>query len=340
MTGGTGLVGTYLLRQLVSEGKKVKALYRKAFPSYLTNAEIDNIEWVNGDILDTDFLFDTMKGIQQVYHAAAVVSFSPYRKRALFKTNIEGTANVVNAAIEAGVKKMVHVSSVSAMGRLRKNEPIDETMYWTPETSNSNYGQSKYLAELEVWRGIGEGLEAIIVNPGLIFGAADWETGSSKLFKSAFDEFPWYTDGASGFVDVRDVVKAMTSLMESKISGERFIVSAENRAYREIFTLIANEFGKRPPHRKVTPFLAAMVWRIEWVKSILNRKEPMLTRETAITGQARVEFNNKKLKKFLPGFKYIPVEQSIKDVCSEFLKRIQAPISGQKFAIDGRLDNA
>jgi nucleoside-diphosphate-sugar epimerase len=336
VTGGTGLVGTSLLRQLVSDGRDVRALYRKSPSPYLTESEINKIEWVNGDILDTEFLFEAMHGIDQVYHAAALVSFSPYRKRELFKINVEGTANVVNAAIEAGVQKLVHVSSVSAMGRLRIGKPIDESMYWTRETSNSNYGHSKYLAEMEVWRGMGEGLKAIIVNPSLILGVSDWETSSSKLFKSAYDEFPWYTEGGGGFVDVRDVVKAMITLMNADISGERFIVSAENRTYRDVFTLMANEFGKRPPHKKVTPFMAGLVWRIEWLKSRLSRKDPMLTRETASTGQARVEFNNQKLKEFLPSFEYITIEQSIKDVCRELLKRRQTSVSGQQFAVHGQ----
>lgn len=336
VTGGTGLVGTYLLRQLISEGKAVRALFRKAYPPFLTESEINKIEWVNGDILDTHFLYEVMRGIHQVYHAAALVSFNPYRKRELFKINVEGTANIVNAAVDAGVQKLIHVSSVSAMGRIRQGKPIDESMYWTRETSNSNYGHSKYLAELEVWRGIAEGLPAVIVNPGLILGVADWETGSSKLFKSAFDEFPWYTEGGGGFVDVRDVVKAMISLMDSDISEERFIISAENRTYRQIFTLMANEFGKRPPYKKVTPFLAGVVWRIEWIKSLLAKKEPLLTKETAFTGQVLVEFNNQKLKRFLPGFEYIPIEQSIKDTCTQLLKRNQAFISGQQFAVDGR----
>jgi len=324
------------LRQLVSEGKSIRALCRKTLPSYLTESEISKIEWINGDIMDTDFLFDVMKGMEQVYHVAALVSFNPYRKKDLFKINVEGTANVVNAAIEAGVKKLVHVSSVSAMGRLRKGQAIDESMYWTRETSNSNYGHSKYLAELEIWRGIGEGLKAVIVNPSLILGVSDWDNSSSKLFKSAYDEFPWFTDGGGGFVDVRDVVKAMVTFMDSDISGERFIVSAENRTYRDVFSLMANEFGKRPPHKKVTPFLAGLVWRIEWLKSTVSKKEPMLTRETAVTGQALVEFNNNKLKQFLPSFEYITIDQSIKDVCRELLKRKQAAISGQQFAVHGQ----
>ena len=291
---------------------------------------------MNGDILDADFLFDASKGIEHVYHSAALVSFNPYRRKELFKINVEGTANVVNAAIEAGVRKLVHVSSVSAMGRIRKDKPIDESMYWTPETSNSNYGHSKYLAELEVWRGIGEGLQAVIVNPSLILGVSDWETSSSKLFKSAYDEFPWYTDGGGGFVDVRDVVKAMINLMEANISGERFIVSSENKTYREVFTMMANEFGKRPPHKKVTPLLAALVWRIEWLKSRISKKEPMLTRETASTGQALVLFDNSKLKKFLPTFEYISIEESIKDVCRQLLKRKHGSITGQQFAVHGQ----
>ncbi len=317
------MVGSYLLKQLVQDKKRVKALYRSAPPSFLTAEENQKIEWIKGDILDVDLLFNILIGVDRLYHAAALVNFNPYRKKEMFRINIEGTANLVNAALDAGVKKMVHVSSVSAMGRLRKNEDVNESMYWTPETSNSNYGQSKYLAELEVWRGIGEGLEAVIVNPGLILGAGDWNGGSTKLFKSAYDEFPWYTEGMGGFVDARDVVKAMIWLMESEITAERFIISAENRFYREVFTLMAKEFGKRPPHRKVNSFLAGVVWRIEWLKSIVSRQEPLLTRETAVTGQAKVRFDNNKLKKFLPSFEYIPVDQSIKEVCRELLERYE-----------------
>ncbi len=321
VTGGTGLVGSYLLKELVKQNKPVKALYRSAPSSLLTPEENKKIEWIKGDILDTVLLSDTMHDVQQVYHAAAIVSFSPSRRNELFKINIEGTANVVNAALEAGVKKLVHVSSVAAMGRIRNNQVINESMYWTPETSNSNYGRSKYLAELEVWRGIAEGLPAVIVNPTIIFGAGDWQQGSSKLFKTVYDEFPWYSKGRSGFVDVRDVVRAMILLMESDVESERFILSAGNHFYRDVFNNIAKEFGKRPPHKKVTPFLASLVWRLEWLKSTLSGQEPMLTRETSKTAQASVQFDNSKLLQHFPDFAYIPIEQSIADTCKEFVKR-------------------
>jgi nucleoside-diphosphate-sugar epimerase len=324
VTGGTGLVGSHLLKELVKINKPVTALYRSAPSSLLSSEENSKINWVQGDILDVSLLENIMQGMQQVYHSAAVVSFSPSRKPELFKINVEGTANVVNAALNAGVKKLVHVSSVAAMGRLRENQLINETMYWTPETSNSNYGHSKYLAELEVWRGIAEGLPAVMVNPTLILGAGDWNLGSTKLFKSAYDEFPWFTNGQSGFVDVRDVVRAMMMLMESDVQSERFIISAENVLYKDVFGYMAKSFGKRPPHKKVTPFIASLVWRLEWLKSKLAGKEPLLTRETARTGQTVVEIDNRKFLRHFPGFRYIPVAQSIAETCNGFVKKMPA----------------
>jgi nucleoside-diphosphate-sugar epimerase len=233
----------------------------------------------------------------------------------LFKINIEGTANVVNAAINAGVKKMVHVSSVAALGRIRENETVNETMNWTEETSNSNYGQSKFLGELEVWRGTGEGLDAVIVNPTIILGAGNWHAGSSQIFKSVYEEFPWYAEGVTGFVDVRDVARAMIHLMESNISNHRFIISAENKSYREVFNLIAKAFNKKVPHKAVTPLLAKFIWRLEAIKSKFTKKDPLVTKETATTALATVHFDNSKLIKFLPGFSYTKLEDTIAHTC-------------------------
>jgi nucleoside-diphosphate-sugar epimerase len=264
-----------------------------------------------------------MEGIEQVYHCAAIVSFAPSRKRELFTINIEGTANVVNAALQAGIKKMVHVSSVAALGRIREGEPITETMNWTEETSNSVYGQSKYLGELEVWRGIGEGLNAVIVNPVIILGCADWKSGSSQIFKSVYDEFPWYTEGVSGFVDTGDVAKAMIALMQSNISNERFIISAENCSYRQVFNWIADGFGKKRPHKKVTPLIAKIVWRLEAIKSKFSGKNPLITKETATTALAEVRYNNEKLGKFLPDFQYTSIESAIHNTCKQMLQNLK-----------------
>ena len=178
VTGGAGLLGKELITQLLAQGTQVRAIYNKS----IIDIQDENLEQLQCNILDVVGLEEAMKGIGKLYHCAAIVTFNPKKRAELFKINIEGTANVVNAAVDAGVKKMVHVSSVSALGRIRENEPITETMNWSEETSNSRYGQSKYLAELEVWRGIGEGLDAVLVNPVLILGPGDWNNSSSRLF--------------------------------------------------------------------------------------------------------------------------------------------------------------
>ena len=321
VTGGAGLLGKELITQLLQQGKQVRAIYNN---TKLANFNNENLQQIQCNILDVVGLEEAMKEIEYVYHCAAIVSFSPKRKQEMFKINIEGTANVVNAALDAGIKKMIYVSSVAALGRIRENEPINESMNWTEETSNSAYGQSKYLAEMQVWRGIGEGLDAVMVNPVIILGAGDWNSGSSQIFKTAYDEFPWYTDGSTGFVDVRDVVKAMIELMSSDISAERFILSAENRTYGEVFNLMAKAFGKKPPHRKVTPLLAKIVWRLEAIKSLFTGKDPLLTKETAATAMAKVTFDNSKLMKFLPGFSYRKIEDSIADTCASLQQNINS----------------
>ena len=314
VTGGTGLVGSHLIKSLVKEGKKIIAIYRGSIPSDLL---FDSVQWIKGDILDIVALEEIMIGVEQVYHCAAIVSFNPARRLEMFKINVEGTANMVNAAINSGIKKLLFVSSVAALGRIRNGQLIDETMNWTNETSNSDYGKSKYLAEMEVWRGIGEGLEAVIINPVIILGAADWNKGSAGMFKSAYNEFPWYTTGSGGFVDVQDVVKAMTLLMESDISGQRFIISAENKTYQQVFAMMAEGFGKKPAHKKVTLFLAGIIWRLEAIKGFFSGNDPLLTKETANTALTNVAYNNTKLLHQLPHFSYNQLEDTIQRVCKE-----------------------
>ena len=312
VTGGAGLLGKELITQLLHEGKQVRAIYNK---TALDNFQPENFQQLQCDILDVVGLEEVMTGIEQVYHCAAIITFNPKRRQEMFRINIEGTANVVNAALDAGVKKMVHVSSVAALGRIREDKPVNETMNWTEETSNSSYGQSKYLAEMQVWRGIGEGLNAVMVNPVIILGPGDWNNGSSHIFKNVYNEFPWYTDGITGFVDVRDVVTAMIELMNSNITAERFIISAENRSYGDVINLIAKAFGKKPPHKKVTASLAKIIWRFEALKSYFTGRDPLVTRETAATAMAKVNFDNSKLTRFLPHFTYRKIEDSIADTC-------------------------
>ena len=195
-------------------------------------------------------------------------------------------------------------------------------MNWTEETSNSNYGQSKYLGEMEVWRGIGEGLDAVMVNPTMILGDGDWNSGSSQMFKSVYNEFPWYSKGITGFVDVRDVATAMIQLMESDITAQRFIISAEDRSFEEVFNLMAKAFNKKPPRKEVTPFLAKVVWRLEAIKSRFTGKDPLVTKETAATALSKVHFDNSKLKKMLPDFKYRKLEDTITETCAAIQQKL------------------
>lgn len=314
VTGGTGLVGSHLIEQLVKEGKKVKALYRKKIPPTINS---ENLVWIEGDILDVISLDEAMADVKHVYHCAAIVSFNPGKKRQLFQTNIEGTANVVNACLRANVAKLGYVSSVAALGKSKKGIAINEKNAWTENSNTSNYGKSKYLAEVEVWRGIAEGLQAVIVNPSTILGAGDWNEGSTKIFKTAFEEFPWYTEGVTGFVDVKDVANGMIQLMESDISAEKFILSAANRKFKDIFTLAANAFGKKPPSKKVTPLMALLIRYAESIKSMFSKEEPLLTKETAEAAQSVVLFDNSKLQTFLPTFTYNSIEDTISRVCQE-----------------------
>jgi len=316
VTGANGLVGSHLITTLLAQGKQVKALYHTS----RANINHQNLTWQQGDILDIVALEEVFSGIEQVYHCAAIVSFYPKEKYVLHKTNVEGTANVVNACLEAGVKKLLYVSSVATLGRAGISEPISERNKWVDGNHNSEYAKSKYLAEMEVWRGIGEGLDAVIINPSIILGCSDWTKGSAAIFKNAYNEFPWYTIGTNGFVDVHDVVTVMVSLMASNISAQRFVVSSHNLSYQALFTSIAEAFHKKPPYKLVTPFLAEIVWRIEYLKAKFTGGKPLLTKETARTAQQNISYNNSKLLKALPDFKYTAISTSIKRICKEFVE--------------------
>lgn len=319
ITGASGLLGSYLIRDLLKKNLPIVALYRKEKSKLLNPEEIEQVEWVQGDILDVEVLLQAMEGCSEVYHCAGLVSFNPSRAYDLMKINVEGVANMINVALELGTKKFLHVSSVAAIGRKRNNQTVHENVKWEDDANPSLYGKSKYLGELEVWRGIGEGLAAVIVNPVIILGKGDWNHGSCATFKNAYNEFPWFTEGVSGFVDAADVSKAMIGLMETDLTGERFIISGENRTYKDIFNMMADGFHKKRPRFKVTPFLAALVWRLVKIKSAITKEEPLLTKETAETAQQKVYFDHSKLLQALPGFQFTSLNQTIQEACVYYL---------------------
>lgn len=320
VTGASGLVGSHVVKELSKQHHNIIALYNSSTPS---KELVSLAQWQKVDILNITLLEEILFNAKQVYHCAAIVSFSPKEKKLMQQLNIEGTKNVVNACINCGVEKLVHVSSVAALGRIRPGEKISEAMNWTEDTSNSEYGKTKYLSEMEIWRGIGEGLKAVIVNPSIILGAGNWNTGSTAIFKNVYNEFPWYTNGSSGFIDVSDVAKAMIALMESDINAERYVLSAWNETYRNVFDEIAKNFQKRKPSKEVTPLIAAIVWRLEYLKSIITKQNPLITKETAATALTKVVYDNSKLLKALPDFQYADFNKSIENICVELKKKYQ-----------------
>ena len=318
VTGSAGLLGAIVVNLLLHKGYYVVASYHTRAPELSTHPHLTTKQL---DLLDVVATEDILATVDAVIHCAGKVSFHRKDEALLYKVNVEATANLVNCALVTGIKKLVHVSSVAALGRIRPGEKITEKMNWTPESSNSKYGHSKYLGEMEVWRAMAEGLSAAIINPSIIIGDGNWNEGSMKIFKSVYDEFPWYTDGATGFVDARDVATAILTLLESDVEEERFIISGHQETYKNFFFEISDAFGKKRPYKKVTPFLAGLVWRWEKLKSSFTAAAPLVTKETTETAFAIADFDNIKFLKTFPNFSYTPLDVTVKETASNLLKR-------------------
>ena len=330
VTGATGLVGSFLTCELIRTGHRVRALKRsssdpemlkKVFRLYTDRPDelFSEIEWAEGDIMDIFSVDEAMEGVEDVYHCAALVSFLPRDHKRMLRINNEGTANIVNAALERKIRKLCHVSSIAALGRPEmQTDLIDENLVWKTSGHNSVYAISKYGAEREVWRGTAEGLDAVIVNPSIILGVAGKSGGSSRLFNTVHEGLKFYPPGKNGFVDVRDVVTAMILLMKKDIHNERFILNAENLEYKRLFELIARELGKPVPRYRVSSSLSGLAWRFEKLKSMVTGIKPLLTEETAHTAVQQYEYSNEKIKREL-GFEFTPIEETMKHFCGIFI---------------------
>ncbi|MEZ4958113.1 MAG: NAD-dependent epimerase/dehydratase family protein [Saprospiraceae bacterium] len=324
VTGATGFIGAYLLNYLVQKGESnIRALKRPNSPMDLVNHIQDKIEWVEGDILDTTCLEDAMQGVSKVYHCAAIVSFNQADVQQMIRTNQEGTANVVNISLAMDVEKLLHVSSIAAIGR-RKNETIiNENTKWQGDKWNSPYGISKHLAEMEIWRGVAEGLNTVIVNPSNVLGSGFWKdrTTTGQFFYKIWKGMPFYPMGGTGFVDVRDVVRFMFQLMESDIHSQRYILNGENLPYKDVLFGIANSLNVRKPHIEVTPFIREVAWRASWILSKITGKAPFITKQTARYSARSFFYENEKSLAAFP-FSYTPIQQTLKETGEQFLKSV------------------
>lgn len=332
VTGGTGFLGAHLLYHLLIKGESVKALRRlgskfdlleRVFGFYTQNYQglIDKIDWVEGDLLDIFSFEEVLNDVSIIYHSAAVVSFQPGDKEQMIHTNIQGTANLVNVALEKKIKKFCHVSSIAAIGRADNESSINEETRWRASRRNSSYSISKYGAEREVWRGVEEGLNAVIVNPSIILGPGEINSGSGKLIKTMLNGLKFYTSGVNGYVDVRDVVKAMVMLSEGKVSGERYIVSSENVSYKELFEMIARGLGKSPPTIKASKWMGNIAWRFEHLKGKLTGSKPLITKETATTAANIYKYSSNKIIEQMD-FQFIPIQQTIQESCDYYVNKL------------------
>jgi dihydroflavonol-4-reductase len=312
VTGGTGFLGSELLKQLTDKGLAVRALKRKnaVIPSILK--DVDLIDWVVGDINEPATLEDAFIGITKVFHCAAFVSLNSKDKKQLFHVNIEGTSNIVNLCIENNCR-LLHVSSVAALGEAKKGNQISEKDFWEYDAKAHAYGLSKYESEMEVWRGVTEGLDAVIVNPSIIIGKNAGFEGSGAIFKLIKNGFAFYTDGASGFVDVEDVAKAMMLLMENPATAERYIISSDNYHYKDLFNEIANGFKVKPPTKEAKAWMLGLAWRALKFVSVFTGSEPSITKDTAQSSLALSYYDNKKIISET-GIQFKPVKQSILEI--------------------------
>jgi dihydroflavonol-4-reductase len=329
VTGGTGLLGSYLLFELTQKEQKIVALKRKQSDlsyvlklfKYFSPAYKElysKIEWVTGDVLDYEKLLGFFDEIEVVYHLSAKVSFNPWDKYDVLRTNIRGTENIVNACLEKRVKKLCYASSVAALGQSPRRKETTEVSPRLDDSTLSAYSESKFKSELEIWRGIHEGLKTVIVNPSIIFGAGNWNIGSPRMFKAIWKGLKFYTEGITGFVDARDVARLMVRLTDDNVFGERFIISSENLSYKEILTCIADCLGKSRPNMKITNSLSQIIWRLEHVRSNLFFSEPLLTKETAQASHNEVFYSNQKIID-KTGHSFIPIKKSIEDISRIFL---------------------
>ncbi len=318
VSGASGLVGSYVVRALIRQGHEgIVALRRKGSSRRLSATFESKVQWKEGDIEDPVFLDEVLQGAGYFIHAAGVVSFDPAHKEELMRINAGGTAAVVNACLRAGVRKLVHVSSVAALGRPPGVEVLDEQVEWTESPNNTPYALSKHLAELEILRGVAEGLQASMILPGTVLGVGDWTQGSVRLLDVVAKGVPFYPSGMNGFVDVRDVADLCVLMMQHPDNGGRWIACSESVSYRQLLTDIADEMGVRPPRRLAPRWLAYAYIAWDTLCSKISGKPRFLTKDSYRVGQSKFRYSNDKVRTQLD-YTFIPLRQTISEAVAAY----------------------
>jgi len=332
VTGGTGLVGSHLLLELVKSGDKVRAIHRKdsdlqavkhVFSYYIPADEIDflfsKIEWKEANLNDIPALTGAFTGITTVYHCAALISFDTSDEKALRKINIEGTANIVNLCVAFKIEKLCYISSVAAMDLSLGEKFVTENFTWNQEKYHNGYAISKHGAEIEVWRGTQEGVPAIVLNPGIILGPGFWNTGSGQLFKKIDEGLNYHFPKITGFVGVQDVVKAAVTAMGTGIENEQYIVVAKNLSFKEVMRLVAESIEKPAPKKPLKPWMVFIGWIYQSITSSLFGTKKLINREDHKSLFKHSFYSSKKLKSEF-SFEYTPIKEVILETGKIFRK--------------------
>lgn len=333
VTGGTGLVGSHLLYHLLLKNNiQVRAIHtqssdlnavKKVFTYYSSNGEslFNKIRWVEADLNTIPALELAFQDITQVYHCAAMISFSSREYQKMRRVNIEGTTNIVNLCISNHIKKLCFVSSIAAIENGNEGELVNESDNWTNTSDKSGYSITKYGAEMEVWRGSQEGIDVIIVNPGVILGSGFWHKGTGTMFRRINNGLKFYTEGITGFVGVKDVVQAMILLMSSEVTNQRFILVSENLSFRKVLSLIAASLNKETPKIKINKFMGELLWRFEFLRSRITLSAPLLTKYTAKSSVSNHPYTSEKIENTL-GFEFTKISDCINNTAAHFNKRM------------------
>ena len=318
VTGGNGLLGSFVIEELLKSNTPCIGLRRENSINSGVFKNEDKIQWKIADVLNPVQLEESFEGISTVIHTAAKVDLNPWHRKEVMEVNVQGTKNVVDACLNAGVKNILHVSSVAALGKPNELKVIDESQTWIPGSSNSSYGESKFLSELEIYRGKEEGLKVIIINPSVILAPGNWNSSSARMFKYVWDENLFYFDRSINYVDVRDVVKGIMKLLPFSMAGERFILNGGKVSALSLLKRMALHFGKRPPRFQLKGSWLGGLARLEEYRSLIFGGNPLITRDTTQQGGREIFYDNQKAKNVL-GLDFQELEETVEWCCAYYL---------------------
>ena len=320
VTGANGLLGSFIVRRLIDEGEPFVAFKRKNSDTSLLEDVQDKVHWRELDLLDPVSMEDAFQGLSSIMHSAAMVSFDPRSAAKISRVNTEGTRNIVNACLANGIARLVYISSVAALGRGKGQTLIDESNKWVENAQHSAYATSKYLGELEVFRGQEEGLQTAVLNPSVILAPADWKKSSARLFKYVWDERLFYIDGSLNYVDVRDVAAAATMVLKSGTENGRFILNGGTVTFKEFFDAVARRFGKKPPMFRLNRNLIKIVAGLESVRALIRRSEPVITSDTARLAGTFFQYQNIKIRNTFQ-YEFRTLDETLDWCCRYYMQK-------------------